>query len=59
MKVLDFFFLIGIAFFLIFAYHANSAGKAELGSALTLCATAFAVIYGVRIGGRIRKQNSK
>jgi hypothetical protein len=57
MKALDYFLLIGIAVFLIAAYSATSAGKAELGFTLTLCATVYGILYGIRVGGRIHKKN--
>ena len=57
MKLVDYFLLIGIAAFLIAAYIAISAGKAELGFPLTLCSTVYGILYGIRLGGRQYKKN--
>ena len=59
MKFADYFLLIGIAVFLIAVYMANSAGKVELGLTLTLCATVYGILYGIRLGGKQYKKNQE
>ena len=59
MKFVDVFFLIGIIVFLIAVYCANSAGKVELGFTLTICATVYGILYGIRLGGKQYKKNQE
>ena len=59
MKFVDYFLLTGIAVFLIAVYMANSAGKGALGFTLTICATVYGILYGMRLGGRQYKKNQE